>query len=372
MLIKPFAPFVLIALLLNACSQSSPAVPDATAPTTAAPAVPTAAPPPTVAAPQPATRLAMRQLGKPGGVYGLTELEVETDGVVDNRFDPAQFDLSVRFTAPSGASVLVPAFSYQDFDPNSLRPLGEPAWRVRFTPSEPGEWQAQAELASPQLRSEPLGLTIAPDPAARGFVRLNPQNLRYYAFDNGDFYFPIGPNLGWATQSGLGVLKDYERWLDRLSQNGGNVGRVWMASWSFAIEWNDTGLGDYSGRMQQAWLLDQVFRLAEQRGVYLMLTLLNHGAFSDSVNPEWDSNPTTPRTAGRSRPRASSAATRRPRRSSSSACAISPRAGPIRQTCSPGSGGTRSTGRRSTTPRLSRGSPRWMCISSSTTPTSTW
>ncbi len=122
-------------------------------------------------------------------------------------------------------------------------------------------------------------------------MRLNRQNPRYYAFDNGDFYFPIGPNLGWATQSGLGVLKDYERWLDRLSQNGGNVGRVWMASWSFAIEWNDTGLGDYSGRMQQAWLLDQVFKLAEQRGVYLMLTLLNHGAFSDSVNPEWDSNP---------------------------------------------------------------------------------
>jgi hypothetical protein len=244
-----------------------------------------------VAAPQPATRLALRLLGEAGGVYGPTEIEIETDGVVDNRFDPAQFDLSVRFRAPSGASVLVPAFSYQDFDPNSLRQVGAPAWRVRFTPNEPGDWQAQAELASPQLRSEPIGLTIAPDPAARGFVRLNPQNPRYYAFDNGDFYFPIGPNLGWSTQPGQGVLNDYERWLDRLSQNGGNVGRVWMASWSFGIEWNDTGLGDYAGRMQQAWLLDQVFKLAEQRGVYLMLTLLNHGAFSDSVNPEWDSNP---------------------------------------------------------------------------------
>src|SRR6185436_8330311 len=52
-----------------------------------------------------------------------------------------------------------------------------------------------------------------------------------------------------------------------------------------------TGLGDYSGRMKQAWLLDQVFKLAEQRGVYIMLTLLNHGAFSTSVNPEWNDNP---------------------------------------------------------------------------------
>ena len=64
-----------------------------------------------------------------------------------------------------------------------------------------------------------------------------------------------------------------------------------MSAWAFGIEWKDTGLGDYSGRMKQAWLLDQVFKLAEQRGVYIMLTLLNHGAFSTSVNPEWNDNP---------------------------------------------------------------------------------
>ena len=122
-------------------------------------------------------------------------------------------------------------------------------------------------------------------------MRINKQNPRYMAFDDGSFYFPIGLNLGWSNQPNLGVLKDYERWLDRLSQNGGNIGRVWMSAWAFGIEWNDTGLGDYAGRMKQAWLLDQVFKLAEQRGVYIMLTLLNHGAFSTSVNPEWNDNP---------------------------------------------------------------------------------
>ena len=186
----------------------------------------------------------------------------------------------MRFTAPSGKTVLVPAFSYQDFDPDTLHMKGAPVWRVRFTPTEAGQWQAQAELASPKLFSQPLSFTVAPDPSARGFVRINKQNPRYMAFDDGSFYFPIGLNLGWASQPNLGVLNDYERWLDRLSQNGGNVGRVWMAAWAFGIEWNDTGLGDYSGRMKQAWLLDQVFKLAEQRGVYIMLTLLNHGAFS--------------------------------------------------------------------------------------------
>ncbi|MCB0190174.1 MAG: hypothetical protein KDE31_38140, partial [Caldilineaceae bacterium] len=65
----------------------------------------------------------------------------------------------------------------------------------------------------------------------------------------------------------------------------------WMASWSFGIEWDDTGLGNYDARMKQAWLLDQIFTMAEARGVYIMLCLLNHGAFSTSVNPEWAQNP---------------------------------------------------------------------------------
>lgn len=108
----------------------------------------------------------------------------------------------------------------------------------------------------PKLVSQPLNFVVAADPSVHGFVRINQQNPRYLAFDDGSFYLPIGLNLGWASQPNLGVLRDYQRWLDRLSQNGGNVGRVWMASWSFGIEWNDTGLGNYSGRMKRAWLLD--------------------------------------------------------------------------------------------------------------------
>ncbi len=34
-----------------------------------------------------------------------------------------------------------------------------------------------------------------------------------------------------------------------------------------------------------------MFTLAEARGIYLMLTLLNHGAVSEQVNPEWAANP---------------------------------------------------------------------------------
>jgi aryl-phospho-beta-D-glucosidase BglC (GH1 family) len=110
-------------------------------------------------------------------------------------------------------------------------------------------------------------------------------------------YFPIGMNIAWATSLN-NTLADYQRWFDKLSQNGGNFARVWMSSWDLGIEWEDTGLGDYTNRLKQAWLLDQVFQMADQRGIFIMLTLLNHGSFSRTVDPEWSGNPYNARLGG--------------------------------------------------------------------------
>jgi hypothetical protein len=64
-----------------------------------------------------------------------------------------------------------------------------------------------------------------------------------------------------------------------------------MPSWAFGIEWGDTGLGQYRERLGRAWQLDTVLEAAEREGIYVMLSLLNHGAFSTFVNSEWDANP---------------------------------------------------------------------------------
>jgi hypothetical protein len=64
-----------------------------------------------------------------------------------------------------------------------------------------------------------------------------------------------------------------------------------MAAWSLGIEWTDTGLGDYSKRLDRAWILDQVFAIAAKYNIGIDLVLLNHGAFSTTTNPEWYSNP---------------------------------------------------------------------------------
>ena len=220
-------------------------------------------------------------------LYDKVELQIKTDLNPANPFDPDQADLWINFESPSGKTSRVPAFWYQNYS-DTILPQGKPDWRVRFTPAEIGAWHAQAEIG--KVQSKAISFTVESSDAP-GFVRINAENSHYFAFDNGDLYVPIGLNIGWATGQGTTVLRDYERWFDRLSVNGGNVARIWMADWSFGIEWNDTPVGDYSNRMGRAWLLDQVFQMAEERHITIMLTLLHHGPFSTSVNPQWDQNP---------------------------------------------------------------------------------
>ncbi len=249
-------------------------------------ALPEPTPTPIVAVPP--SFLEVKPLQFMAPAHKSIEFEIATDGVFANPFDPAEVDLKVRFTGPGGSEILAPAFWYQDYDPLTFQPRGEPGWRARLIPTAAGNWTASAELASPALQSSAVAFTVQDNPGARGFIRIHPENPRYFAFEDGSTFFPVGINMGWGAEN---PIADFTQWLDGLSDNGGNWIRVWMASWSFGIEWTDTGLGNYSKRLFQAWQLDQIMRLAEERGVYVELVLINHGAFSATTNPEWPSNP---------------------------------------------------------------------------------
>lgn len=65
-----------------------------------------------------------------------------------------------------------------------------------------------------------------------------------------------------------------------------NYARIWMAPWAFAVEWSDRA-GRYD--LKEAWRLDYVLRLAEKKGIYVMLCLVNHGQLRAGEN--WNGNP---------------------------------------------------------------------------------
>ena len=131
------------------------------------PAPTTTAPRPS---PRPATMFALAAPAEAPRARHAVELTLTTDGVWANPFDPSQVDLRVTFALPGRVGFAAPAFWYAAYDPATLTPVGEPGWRVRFTPPAPGAWTATATLARPSLGSTPLALTVAADPAAAGDV----------------------------------------------------------------------------------------------------------------------------------------------------------------------------------------------------------
>jgi hypothetical protein len=222
------------------------------------------------------------------GLFDLLELTIFCDIVPANPFDPGELDIRVTFSSPSGGTVDIGAFWFQDYYKVGGQ-KGEPGWRARFTPSETGAWSAVASIPARGLESNLIQFTVT-ESGRPGFVRVNPNNPRYFALDDGSFFFPIGLNMAWWSGAG-DALTDYTRWMDPLAANGGNAIRVWMADWSFGLEWNDTPLGDYTRRLHKAWLLDQIFAMAEERDMYILLVLLNCADFNNWQTDGWNHNP---------------------------------------------------------------------------------
>jgi hypothetical protein len=213
-----------------------------------------------------------------------------------NPFDPAQASVRARFRAPDGSVVPVDAYWFQDFDRalvgnrEVLTPRGTPYWKVRFTPTVAGlwwwQWDAQTTAGTATGRWHPLRVSRVA--VGHGFLRVSPHDARYLAYDDGTPYFAIGENLGWYDARGTFA---YDDWLDQLARQGVTWIRVWMPSWAMGIEWADTGLGDYTKRLDRGWQLDHVMDAAARRGIAVQLVLQNHGPFSTVFNGEWDRNP---------------------------------------------------------------------------------
>jgi hypothetical protein len=219
------------------------------------------------------------------------ELSLAGIPAVANPFDPAQADLWASIVTPDKKQYEVPLFWYQEYRStvNGNSPwstaVGEPGWRLRFRSDQIGTHEVT-------LRGVVNGSNVsAPTYSVTTEVKHSSQiqiNGRGFQRDNAPFV-PIAYNIAWANRHE--EKAKYEKWFKAASAGGVNVARVWMAAWDMGIEWIDTGLGDYTKRLSNAWALDQVFEIGAKYDVSIDLVLINHGAFSESTNPEWFGNP---------------------------------------------------------------------------------
>ncbi|MEA4884877.1 MAG: DUF5060 domain-containing protein [Clostridia bacterium] len=230
------------------------------------------------------------------------EVTAKIDANFDNPYDPRQIEVIGVFTSPSGTVIEAPGFYYQDFERKVsagrefLTKAGQPVWKVRFTPTEVGIWQCavRAKDRTGQVESDVMPF-MANDTWDPGFVRVSCANPRMFEFDNGSPAFLIGQNVAWYDARGTAA---YDKWFREMSGNGANYARIWLASWGFAPEWQNTRLGNYDARQDRAYQLDHVFELAEEKGIYLMLCLISHGQFGTRVDSEWACNPYNAKNGG--------------------------------------------------------------------------
>ncbi|MFO7947983.1 MAG: DUF5060 domain-containing protein, partial [Armatimonadota bacterium] len=269
------------------------------------------------------------QHGAPGSHRGQLELGQNTDTLAvyekfeatfevkrnyENPFDPAVVNVEGHFLTPDGDRLVVPGFWYQDYRRTKteegyekLLPVGEPVWKVRFSASQPGTYRYFVKIqdAWGEERSAERTFTVVDDPDQPGLVRISQQHPRFFEFENGDFFFPIGLNMrdgGDQAEAQKGTF-DFDYFFTRFEEEGLNFVRSWMCAWWAGIEWGDEyhsrfdDVGRYS--MYNAWRLDYMMDLAREHDIYIELTLNSHGQLRrDKFDAEWEYNPYSVKNGG--------------------------------------------------------------------------
>lgn len=229
------------------------------------------------------------KLLNPTAQWEVAEFEVAGAPAFSNVFAPEP--VTAVFTAPSGAKVKVAAFWNQEFSSKlegsseKLASQGEPGWRVRYTPAEPGQHAVEVSGARSTFAARPARR----DNPFSGPVRIAANN-RYFE-TNGSPLVLNGKNVCWHGSRGT---FDYRDWFPAMRKAGENYARLWMAPWAFGIETDPNTLNKY--RLDRAWQLDEVCDLALQNGIYLMLCFEYHGMYQTKpdfwgANNNWKINP---------------------------------------------------------------------------------
>ena len=92
--------------------------------------------------------------------YEKFEISFQLSGTWDNPFDPDQVVVDCDFQTPDGKTMTMPGFYFQDYQRayangrERLNPIGEPMWKVRFSPTIPGTYRYRLRVVSDGQRVE--------------------------------------------------------------------------------------------------------------------------------------------------------------------------------------------------------------------------
>ncbi len=220
-------------------------------------------------------------VSKPGQVeqYQPFFLEVKLPYFFKNPNDPAHVKVECVITSPSRQKITVPAFCRRNKASNN-----ESIWEIRFTPVEKGRYNYSVKMES-GLKSDATGVFNfdVRKKKGNGFLRKGDNNPFYPVFDSGKAFFGLGHNIGWTSGNSVEAFEAYFR---DFKENNCNLVRIWInAPWALPIE--NTKLGVYNSI--NCGRLDEIIKLAEKYGVYIILVLDSYGSLMDEEG-EWKEN----------------------------------------------------------------------------------
>jgi hypothetical protein len=263
----------------------------------------------------PALQIINLSIPTAGKLYTTLEGQFELTREYFNPFDPDEIKIDATVITPSGKNITWPVFHTRNFTRKRhftreiITPTGRAYWAFRFTPTETGVHQLRMAVTDNSTGNKeyietPWYNFNVSDSQLDGFVKSS-SDSRFFEFSSGKMFFPVGINIHTnidrrsENSFKFGRLPDrgtydYDEYFAAMHSNGVNAVEIWMASWSFAIEWNANrpfyhGLGYYN--LANAWRLDHVLEDARRKGIYVHLVLDNHGKLSAHSDQEWEDNP---------------------------------------------------------------------------------
>ena len=213
------------------------------------------------------------------GRYEKFELTFDALVEYQDPFDFEDVSIRARFVAPSGRAVTVDGFYYQGFraylsgeGSDNLTPRGEPTWKVRFAPTEPGRYTYAVTLrdkAGRTARARP-GAFTAVESDSPGFLRVSRTDPHYMEFDSGKPFYGTGYACHMWKPTSVDVLL-HKHYLSQLAAFGGNYMSVNFETGTdspFSLTNARTGLKTFS--MRNAFKVDYLLAAAQKRGVYIL------------------------------------------------------------------------------------------------------
>jgi len=221
--------------------------------------------------------------------YDSVFFDINSSAFFSNPYNPNDIRIDITFTDPDSNTISLPCFYVSGIS-------GKSVWQGRFTPRKAGQYSYQAKVFVNDVLdsfSSTKYLTVD-DSDKDGFIHLNPNSNYSFIHDSGKPFRGIGENISWDPRYSSEQTYTYEHMFPLLGDSGCNFVRVWMCVWNMPLEWTMSGLGRYNETAAER--LDAVLALAEENGLYIMLTLDSTAALATEAdywgsNNYWTKNP---------------------------------------------------------------------------------